>query len=201
MTFIPTVDAIRVAIEGTWQGNQWVLTLWLGVNHSIDVSDLSNAVADVSSWYAAKIKPLVVDGILPNSVRAVDQSTATSPSHVAALSAAGSVATGGVANNTPLVVTFRTANRGRSSRGRNYVPGAPANQGSSAGPGATFQANLLAAYQALNSYLNPDGLYHAVVSHYALGHPRGSGFKQAVTEYSVDSAYDSQRRRLTGRGA
>jgi len=65
-------------------------------------------------------------------------------------------------------------------------------------------SDVLAKYALLDSnYLVPaePTAQSVVVSHFANGNPRVAGVATPINAYQVNSALDSQRRRLLGRGA
>jgi hypothetical protein len=116
----------------------------------------------------------------------------------------GSVAEQAAPGGTCLAFSFRTDGRGRSSRGRNYISGFSEQVITGNNVNAAAQGVLL---QALQDYFNTMaasglGLEHVIVSRIEDGFPRLTALVQPVTAVTlVDGRLDSQRRRLTGRGA
>lgn len=101
-----------------------------------------------------------------------------------------------------ITISFRTAGRGRSSRGRNYI--SSLSEGHIIGndiDGGTRDA-IVANYAALleGEYL-PTGVAWVVVSRYHDNAPRVTGISVPITSVTMtDTAVDTQRRRLRGRG-
>lgn len=132
-----------------------------------------------------------------------DLTTATSATYTTTtnLPTAGASASSQLPNNCALVMTKRTANRGRSFRGRSYIPGlteAVVNGNSVLG---TFTAPALAFFVAALNYAVTGNVFNmGVVSRFSNGVPRAPGIITPITNFTFDTVVDSQRRRLPGRG-
>jgi len=121
---------------------------------------------------------------------------------------AGSAAGFPLPNNDSYVITFNTAARGRSGRGRNYILGLTTSDQLTANTVTSgFRTGLLAYYTALKALASENGAEMVVVSRFsgvdADGDPipRAEGVARAITSFSTaDTTLDSQRRRLPGRG-
>lgn len=104
-------------------------------------------------------------------------------------------------NNVSYTVSFVTALRGRSFRGRNYIAGIPADGADGNQIDPTFRTGLLSFYDTLRNAVATEGWTMVVVSRTSNGAPRVTGVTtpiNAITTY--DTYLDSQRRRLPGRG-
>lgn len=201
MPFVPTVNAIKVSIEGTLAGQLWVLTLQIGKATAVTQADVTNAASGVLGWFGAQMLPALTTATLWTQVVARTMANQTDLPVTLPATGNGTQAVPSLPNGTALVTTFRTNMAGRSGRGRNYLMGLANNSGTSVSPAAGTITAVDAAYTALNSFLTPSNLFHAVVSLFSNGAPRVAGLVNAVTSYTVDDSYDSQRRRLKGRGA
>lgn len=103
--------------------------------------------------------------------------------------------------NVTVAITWRTANVGKSYRGRTYHIGLLSRQilGNQLAGGT--MAGLLAAYTELTAAIHADAFFtQGVVSRYSNGVKRETGVFTPITQVTMDSALDSQRRRLAGRG-
>jgi len=203
MAFIPTLNAIKLVLEFTIASQTVVVTISLGKASSVTPTDLANACNDGIQWLATELMPSLTDQLSLTQAVAYDLSSATAP---VVFATPGSPVVGGdsspaLPNNATAVISWRTSNRGRSSRGRMYVPGLPTSAKTSAtGFSSAFLAVLASAGAAMNSYFSPDGLEQVVISTHTGGSPRVAGLAQPVTSVVVDGLFDSQRRRLAGRG-
>lgn len=202
MAFIPVENGVRVAIQGTMTGQTWVNTLGVLCPVQPSVADLTSIATQVKAWWVAQMKPLVTSTVFLTAVTATDLDSASAPTVTIAASDSGTATGSAVANNTALVTSFRTAGRGRSSRGRNYVPGLSTTGASGTSASSTAAGLQAAAYALLNQYLQLgiQEFIHVVISYILNGSPRTSGLVQPVSSYITNVDFDSQRRRLAGRG-
>lgn len=200
MPFVPTVNAIKVSVEGTLAGQLWVLTLTVGKSVAVNQADVQNAADDIFDWFNTEMIPALTTATLWNKVVARTMANQTDLPITITTSGSGSQAVPSLPNNVALVTTFRTNMAGRSGRGRSYLMGLANNSGTSVSPAAGTLTAIDAAYTAMNTYLSPHALFHAVVSLFSNNAPRVAGLVNAVSSYTVDDSYDSQRRRLKGRG-
>lgn len=111
-------------------------------------------------------------------------------------------------NNSTYTITFQTAGRGRSNRGRNYIPGLSTNSRASTNViDPTFRTGALAFYSALMALAVTHDATMVVVSRFSgvdSDHkpiPRVAGVTSVITGFgTADTKLDAQRRRLPGRG-
>lgn len=102
--------------------------------------------------------------------------------------------------NVTCAVSFGTAKRGRSYRGRIYQIGLNVSQYNENQITGGMQSALITAYAALVAAFHTAGFDMCVVSRFANKAPRAQGVHTTITSVNVDVNLDSQRRRLTGRG-
>lgn len=103
--------------------------------------------------------------------------------------------------NCAAVITFHTPYRGRSTRGRIYVPGVP-QTAHTAGLLSTVYKAHAANFSALWHIMTNGTLsiYHCVASRQHNGVRLAEGKSYLVDSYSMNATVCSQRRRLPGRG-
>lgn len=186
-------------------------TLWFERADAPTVANLSALATAVKAWWLANMKPLQPTSVLMNEVVATDMTTNTGPqvSIPAVAGDQGSVSDPALPNNVSLAVSFRTAARGRSFRGRNFIPAL----WETGVVGNTVQDTIVAAIQLAYEQLIIDagvaaaGWTWGVASRFsgvdANGDPipRATGiFTPIVSVVIVDPTVDSARRRLPGRG-
>lgn len=204
MAFVPTIEAAKVAIRGSLFGQTVINTLWFSGNALGDdftLGQLTALATDVGSWFIDNILPIVSDDYSLVDVTATSQNTATSPSVSVLFSASGEIAGASLPSTNCVCVSFRTAERGRSSRGRNYVSGIPESEVIGNTVNQAYITNLEDGYNFLVNN-TPTGWNWIIVSFVENGINRPFGFKQEVINaLIVDRYLDTQTRRGTGRGA
>lgn len=204
MAFIPTPNVVRAAMQGSVNGNDQVYTLWAIGAAPATLTDLQNLGQALIAWALADILPVLSNGYSLDSVYLLAQDTSFAPfwTETTALPAVGAINSPVIEPQTAPVVKFATPNRGRSGRGRNYVPGCPLS--ALASPGVvsnTFKTNLLTAYLDLNTNIGSAGYTHVVVSHFTDNAPRAVGLTQSVGAYEmVSNSVGTQRSRRIGVG-
>lgn len=209
MPFIPVADAAKVACKYTRFGQELINTLWFTKSGGWTSTDLNDLCVAINSWVIAELLPLASNDTLYHGSTATDMSAAGAEGVEVPVSPAeeGGNVVAGLPNNVTASIKFLTGFTGRSNRGRNYFVGLGENQvvGDTLADATTD--GLLAAFDALASYLTGLAADHVVASLYSgvdsEGHPipRSAGVVKAVTQYAMDNIVDSMRRRLTGRGA
>jgi len=205
MTFIPTPNVVRCAVQGKVNSNDQVVTLWfLGASPATptDCQLLGDAVV---VWSTTEILTILSNGYTAESVNAIAQDSITAPStiSVGTWPLVGAVNSPVIEPQTAPVVKFATSARGRSGRGRNYVPGCPLSSLSAPGVvGGSFKTALLNAYGAIGTYLASSTYNHVVVQHFSNNAPLSAGVPRFVAQYSmVSDSVGTQRRRRIGVGS
>jgi hypothetical protein len=207
MPFIPAFQTVKAILRQLYFGQEVQNVLWFtSENPIIDVT-LGGVAAALIDWWTTEMAPLKNINHSLYEVRVVGQDDASFPEHVSSTAVAGTVTGDGLPGSVALVVTFHTLFRGKSFRGRAYMGGIPeaaiedATHSNTANGGYT--GDLLAAFAALvPTYIVPVDatMIHVVASHFAAKVARVTAVTSAVIQYTANSAFDSQRRRLNGRG-
>lgn len=204
MAFIPVPNTAQANIRQTLAGEQIENTLYFRAPAAWSAGSLAALGAGLVTWWTTGPRAVLSDDLVLREVYCVDLSSANGPTHTETVvnDPGGPIAGEALPNNCALCVSFRTANRGRSFRGRNYVAGI--NEGDVTANLVTQVTadGILQGYQDLITYFSESGIDWVVVSRYANGQPRATGIATPVTAVTlVDRYIDSQRRRLPGRGA
>jgi len=210
MPFVPVPNVALVEIRMLAMAQLVENTLWFEFGSAPDAADLTALLEAVESWWVSEVKPLTSSRVGVREFVATDMSSQTGP--VASL--AGTILD--VGSNTPnamplgttLTVSFRTALRGRSFRGRNYIVGLTEDQVDGNAVEAGVATSWSDAYSQLPVPTLAAGWTWGVVSRFsgidpATGDPipRAEGIFTPITAVVVvDDFIDSQRRRLSGRG-
>lgn len=196
-------NVAQVQLNATYLGEEVQNILWFSRETTpITNAHLTNLADAMESWWTVNMKPIQSSSYTLRNVTAIDWTSATSPVVVftTGLPSNGTNVNLPVPGNVAACVTFRSAGRGRSSRGRNYVCGLTENVVTGNQFEASLQTALLVAYQEINTAVSPHGWRHDVYSQFSNGQVRAVGLRQAVTAYTMDLNVDSMRRRLAGRG-
>lgn len=203
MAFIPTPNAIKLVLEFTLSGQIVVVTISLQKAAPVTTADLTSAANAGITWWNTYLKALSGPQLALSGATATDQTTETSPVVHVPVSppTPGTNAAECLPANAAAVISWRTANRGRSGRGRMYVPGLTEGGNSNGiNIAPTTQAAIATAAANLASFFAPALLTHVIISRFHNKLPRASGLSQPVVSNVVDDLWDSQRRRLGGRG-
>lgn len=196
-------SAAQVELVYQWDSQICENTLYFDVGVVPGSPELVALASFVRDWWDANVKPLVSNSVQLISIKATSLQSASAPGieFTTGLPITGTkVATPALPNNVTCTVTFLTALRGRSYRGRNYVVGL------TEGDVGGNRINGALATQYRNAYIDlqvdaaVEGTPWCVYSRYTNGGERAVGVLTPVTGVKVDETLDSQRRRLPGRG-
>lgn len=210
MPFVRVPNSALVEVRMSLDSQDVENTLWFESGSAPDASDLSVLAGLIEGWWQDFYAPLVTSTLTLREVVATSMDSATGPQVTV------TPATGGVGflegsplpNNVSLTVSFRTVNRGRSFRGRNYVVGMTEEQVDSNTATVTTINAWQDAYEAVGAAVSGSGWTWGVASRFSgvagtppLPVPRDPGIITPITAVViVDATVDSQRRRLPGRG-
>lgn len=204
MAFVPVPNTIMLESIYEWNGQTVENTSYFefaeGAPTLVQVSDFLD---QVSTLIQEELLPLLNEtialvrlvGTLLTAIDSFSYTLNISPP------VAGSSAGESMPNNVTYCISFLTAARGRSFRGRNYVPGLGNGQVDGNNIVSTTRTGLLAFYTALSALAIDNSFEMVVVSRMADGVARTTGVTTGITGFTTfDTTVDSQRRRLPGRG-
>lgn len=207
MAFIPAIGVAKVCLHLTVMGQNMQLCLHFkkttGTPSDADLAALAQAASD--GWQTF-LKPNF--GTFLDHVYSVATDLTTQSGHQATNTPASPVpGTGGstpISNGSAAVATWRTAGRGRSRRGRTYLPGLSSAWVANAitlDPTAisAVLADLASYTAALEAATSPT-YNHVIVSKQENLVAQDPANTYEVTAVTMDTFIDSQRRRLGGRG-
>lgn len=211
MPFVPVPNAVECELRMLLDGQQIENTLYFYAPGGITLANLQVLTNDLSSWWLTNCAPLLPLDVSLIEIVATDLTTNTGLQYSNALSTPvpGGLGQPALPNNVTLAVSFRTAIRGRSYRGRNYIPCLTENQVQNNTVNADVVDDWRDAYAAiLTTVADPSSDFVWVVVSRYLGVdsngkpiPRTVGNAEPIiTVVVVDPTIDSQRRRLPGRG-
>jgi len=207
MAFIPSPNIAQAELRGLVDSQRVENTLYFAkIAPPITPTDVDELSDVLDLWWRVGMLPCLPTGYGYRETYVMDLTSATSSTSTTAPASpvfgTRPTALGMMPNSSTLSVSFRTASRGRSHRGRNYVAALSRNDVTGNEVGASLQAALIAAYEQL---LPGGGILSSwlwvVLSRYANNAPRPQGLSTTITSVMiVDNIIDSQSRRLPGRG-
>ena len=170
-----------------------------------DAAALEAAAIAAWDWWEGQLGPFLSTQLLLREVLATDLSAIDGAQFTYA---PDTTTTGGVSgavlpNEVALCVSLRTGNRGRSARGRMFVPGIPdAARDTVNTVSTTFAGNIIAAFDALLVAF-PSTQPLVIVSYITGGAPRVGGpvYYIVTTPVLTDRILDSMRSRKPGVGS
>ena len=199
----PVISTVQIQIMGRVDGQLTVNDLYFQASGAITPTSIAALVTDVSDWVVASLAPLLSDDWAAERTIGTDLTTATGLRNEQATVQVGGVSGEANPNNVAVVVSLRSANRGRSGRGRNYVPGIPGSVVTLNTIDPVFISNLIDAYLLLmGAGTFSAGWELVVVSRVSGGVRRATGLAQPVVNIVVvGDSVRSMRSREIGHGA
>lgn len=202
MAFIPVPDVAMVEFIYTLNGQRCENTIYVEAATPFNLSTLNELAEGMDEWDEEVGSLVRVAGsvLVAINVTALDSNTAPAVERIVSPGRPGARTGSVLPGNVTMCVTFVTAQRGRSFRGRNYVVGL--NETDVVGnnvDGGTVDG-YIGYYEDLQEAISTLGWQMVVVSRYSNNAPRNPGISVGITSFKADEYVDSQRRRLTGRG-
>lgn len=204
MPFIPVTNVAEADMNFTLDGEQMQMTFYGLYNAQPTIPELGTFGEILAAWFISDLDGAVHSGCILQNVTVTDLTEPSGHQYIASTDLPHAGVAGGahLPNNVAIVVSKRTNRTGRSYRGRNYISGLTgANLADDNHITSALQTLLTLAYFNLKDLLETEGIDMVVVSRYSGGLPRDLGVSELVTNFTVDTTLDSQRRRLPGRGA
>jgi hypothetical protein len=193
----------KAEIRYTQLGEKTENVLYFDLGATPTSAAMLTLAAGLKAWWVAELRPYISDDTQLREIYMTDMSSATGPTatYATGLPLAGSVTGGSLPNNVTYCVSVRTANRGRSYRGRFYVAGIPKAGSANNDALGTYSLAYVDAVAQLQNSTYVGSAVHVVASFRTNNAPRTTGIATPVTSaVGIDSTLDSQRRRLPGRG-
>lgn len=204
MDYIPAANVAMAELRFDFGGQRCENTLYFEASASLSTTLMTTLAADLVGWWKTQMLPHHTTNMALREVFVTDLTTSTSPTvtYGTGLPANGTNGPEALPNNCALCISFRTAARGRTGRGRNYIMGINEGQVNQSTVDPTLVAQFVAAYNDLIGAGGlTAGLQWCVVSRFVDGDPRPAALVRPITAaLCVDGVIDSQRRRLPGRG-
>lgn len=199
MAFIPAANCAKAVLRLEQFGRIYTNSLWFLKSGGWNSTTLLGLATNVVDYWADYVAPVTSDQVTAVGCVAYDMTTLDGPASTynPGIPPDGDLTDATLPGNVTAAISFRTANRGRSGRGRIYHVGLTEpmvvdNTLTGAWPGDLQEAWSLAIAEV-------EGLSvctHVVVSFQIDGAPRAFGYAQPVTSITVDNKVDTQRRRV-----
>ena len=204
MTFQAVPNVAQIQLMGQVDGQLTVNDLYFEISGGgITAVNLGAITTAVMDWWTAQIAPLLSDDWTSIRAVGVDLTAVDGPRREVPNITAGGISGEANPNNVAAVVSLRTDQRGRSGRGRNFVPGIPGTVVTLNTLDPSFISNLLTNYFLLvgpGTFLA--GWQLVVVSRRTAGALRPTGIAIPVTDVvMVGNSVRSMRSREIGHGA
>lgn len=204
MAFISIPLSVKVAMEFIRGGVRIILTFHFTKSTAWVIGDMQTLATNMRDWWINQYKVIQPTDIALSRITVTDLSTQFGLYHELNIDPTipGLVASPSLPGNATLAVTLLTAQRGRSFRGRSYVPLLDELHTGGDVVTATHVTSILTVYAALVTQLQTSmpTVTWVVASRFANHQPRVTGIVTPIIAFKSDSVVDSQRRRLTGRG-
>lgn len=203
MPFVPVNSTCSVSWRYTVDGQRVENTVY--VENELGSTPSLNAVAAIAQDFWDNYRLILTNAVTLREIYVVNLENSTAPvlsvPFVPAESGVNVAVGNALPNNVTLAISFRTPSRGRSFRGRNYVPSLAEGQvNNNTVDSATVDA-IVDCYETFSSQISAAGWQWVTVSRISNGVPRAVGVTAPVTSVlAVDLTVDSMRRRLPGRG-
>jgi hypothetical protein len=200
MTFIPVPNAAELVFKFLWRNHVTVMALAFDLNTIPDTEDCEGLIDYGNTFWNSYLQALMAQDIQRIEMSATSLTSSDGAYAVLPVSPAqaGGSSPESVGNNSSPVLSLRTNNRGRSFRGRIFVPGTPTGALDTPNSIASvYQADLLEAFQTLidTPPETPPGVW-GVVSKFANGAPRETGVISPIAFVTCDLKMGTQRRRM-----
>lgn len=203
LPFIPFTNCAEWVMRGNLSGQAAYITGAVQAAAALTPTDLLQIANDVAEWFTTDLNDFVHNLYTVDDVKVTDLTTQSSPVYIggSGLPDAGNLTGAIVPNNVALVISFTTVLRGRSYRGRNYVPAmAAANLSTSTTFTSTIAGDVANSFTNLHTALASDGFIPVILSRFNNGVRRTTGVAQPITGIIGRTAVGTQRRRVIGHG-
>lgn len=200
MPFIPVPDTAQVTVLQTLFGQEVANVLHFTKEGGYDLNSLTDLASVVRDEWKLRILPsqsadLVMDGVRARNLAIQD---GFQMEVIAGVGNLGGVNAGSLPGNVAFCLTHRTANIGRSRRGRTYIAGIAETQVTGNELAAPVASDLAAGFNTLRLQVAQAGFTFVVASRYTNKDARPFGIVSVVTQtVARDLRVDSQRGRLS----
>jgi len=203
MAFQAAPSILLTTIEGRMDNQLTINDLHWFASAAIDSGSVLALLSGLSTWVTDTFAPMLSRDWASTRIKAVDLGVQNGLGIEVAVTATGGIDQEAAPNNVAACVSLRSDQRGRSGRGRNFVPGIPNTLITLNTLDSTFVGNLISAYALLVGAGTFVGGWQLVVcSRVTGGVPRSIGIGIPITNVvMVGNSVRSMRSREIGHGA
>jgi len=204
--------AVNPIVPNTWEvrchfsrtdGEEMVNTFYVDDGGgSLGPSDATDIVAVVEGAWTDDLIPYMSNSVSLDKITVTDLTTLSGPQFITASALVGALSDNPIPNQVAGVVTWRTDTRGRSFRGRTYLGGFTEAHSVGGAPDGTLRSamadwasDLNGGFAGLPHTQTVVSRYHQAVAGVPPTIPRVTNLSTAITAWSVDLAWKTQRRR------
>lgn len=201
--YIPVINVAKMELQYMLDGQKVENIFHLHNVASWNATGLAFAANVMKTWAIGAYAACQNEALTLVNIKATDLSSVSGtvielpvdPAHAGAVTSSAPLP-----NNITLVIKWLTTQRGRSFRGRTYVPGISSGQVVKNTAQASLVTLVSTAASTLFSAVAVQNYSLCVVSYCNDKAWRTTGVQTPITAWSVDTTVDTQRRRLPGRG-
>jgi hypothetical protein len=203
LPFQPAPNCIHFAIIGELAGQLIVNHIDYDLGEAVTASNIANVADQVATIWDGAICPHLSQDYTFDHVHAVDLTDAVGfVADTGLAGTSGGVASPTEANNAAIVITYRTALRGRSFRGRTYLAGIPQSKRvSGIAVDETWVTSLITSFEDFTHFTGFVDSHPVVLSRTMAGVRLTTCEITPIVAFTANNIIDAQRRRLGGRGA
>lgn len=191
-------NGVEVVFNAVQNGVPIVNVYHVHVPGAITTTTLAAINGIFKTWWDTSVAPMQNPSYVLNNITSTGLASGSGPQHVTSYTTSnqGTNSGGEAAANAAAVISWRTAQIGRSYRGRTYLGALSEGEIDSAQTIASATVTAMAsAAQGLIDALTAAGMFLAVLSRVAGGVQRVTGLLVEIIGYVTDNKVDSQRRR------
>lgn len=198
MAFVPASNVLQIEARGTYHGNPFENVIYFKRDTAWDATAWTNLVPTILAWVDL-VRAQQSNSVLWSELYATDLTSQSAQTFSFPISPqrAGALTNPGLPANVAFCVSFKTAARGRSFRGRNYVVGLTEADVVGNIVDTDVAQALRDAYDSLR-LASGTTTFWVVLSRQANGVARSAGLATRITSVNItDQKVDTQRRRLS----
>jgi len=206
MPFVPVSDSMQVEMRYTLFSQHIENRIFVHNGAPVDAAALEAVAIIVWDWVETHLIGGLSENLHLNEVVATDMTSAEGPQFTYApdTTTSGGVSGAMLPNEVAFCVSLHSASRGRSARGRMFIPAIPVSATADANNLTAIAAGaLVSSVQTLINDLTVDARQPVIVSfrHDGVVRPGGPVLFPIISAVATDTLLDSQRRRKPGVGA